>query len=282
MAGKGKPAPTGRFSDGLPPWLRLRTASGGSHLMTSWRIILGLAAGALPVLASEGGFQQAALASYELADVGGTVVVRAVEGPGPGADRYFVFFQFEGVLWCYAPEAGTWIFGPAPAHWPPSDQEALAWVESTGPSLRRVRFYRDLPEPAARESGLPHGCVVACLAQLSNLLIHTGPPEEVGLVLLSYDGERGPGEALGPRLIGHSLLVYRYAGKWYCFDPRWDTTATPLGQVAVGAPLDETLRALAQRPDCRLTRARLLRISHHTLDQVDTSVTWRLLKDRRE
>lgn len=248
------------------------------------RILPVLLVGALPLLAVDAGYQEAVLANYELADVGGTMVVRAVSNAhrGPGGDRYFVFFQFEGVLWCYAPEAGTWVLGPAPARWPPSDQELLSWTEQTAAGSRHIRLYRRLPEPAERLSELPHGCVLACLAQLSSLLLHTGPPDEVGLVLLSYDGERGPAESVGPRAIGHSLLVYRYAGSWYCFDPRWENTVKPLTGVAVGAPLDGALRALAERPDCRLTHARLLRISRRTLDQVDASVTWRLVQRRRD
>jgi len=248
------------------------------------RILPVLLAGALPLLAADAGYQEAVLANYELADVGGTVVVRTAGGGhrGPEDDRYFVFFQFEGVLWCYAPEAGTWVLGPAPARWPPSDQELLSWTEATGAGARHIRFYRDLPEPAERLTGLPHGCVLACLAQLSQLLIHAGPPDEVGLVLLSYDGERIAAGSVGPRAIGHSLLVYRYAGSWYCFDPRWENAVKPLTQVAVGEPLDGALRALAERPDCRLAHARLLRISRRTLDQVDASVTWRLVQRRRE
>jgi len=252
--------------------------------MTAWRILPLLLAGALPAGASAAGYQEAVLANFELADVGGTVVVRAVEGatPGPVTERYFVFFQFEGVLWCYAPNAGTWVFGPAVPRWPPSDRDLMSWVEATGAGYRHVRFFRDLPEPEQHQIGLDHGCVVACLAQISNLLIHTGPPDEVGLVLLSYDGERGPGGVVGPRVIGHSLLVYRYAGTWYCFDPRWAGAVRPLTQVAVGAPLDAALLALAERPDCRLAHARLLRISRRTLDQLDSTLTWRLVQRRRD
>jgi hypothetical protein len=252
--------------------------------MTAWRIIAGLIAGALSGLPVLAGYQDAVLAHYELADVGDTVVVRGVTGANraPGTEEFFVFFQFEGVLWCYTPAAGTWVFGPAPAKWPPSNREVLRWIKETDASFHRISVYRSLPTPASPQADLPHGCVVACLAQLSNLLIHTGPPDEVGLVLLSYDRERDSGGGVGPLFIGHSLLVYRYQGQWFCFDPRRQDAPWLVAQVAVGASLDPALQTLAERPDCRLAHARLLRISRRTLDKLDASLTWRLLTQHPE
>jgi hypothetical protein len=252
--------------------------------MTAWRTIVGFIAGALSGLPAVAGFQEAVLAHFELADVGETVVVRGMAGPdrGAGAEEYFVFFQFEGVLWCYAPGTGTRVFGPAPTIWPPSDKQVLKWIKETDASFHQVSVYCNLPAPASLQAELPHACVVACLAQISNLLLHAGPPDEVGLVLLSYDRERSPGGGVGPLVIGHSLLVYRYQGQWFCFDPRGRDAPRTVAQVAVGAPLDPTLKALAERPDCRLAHARLLRISRRTLDQLDASLTWRLLTQHPE
>ena len=252
--------------------------------MTAWRIVAGLIAGALAGLPAFAGYQDAVLARYELADIGETVVVRGVTGAGRtgGTEEYFVFFQFEGVVWCYTPSTGTWVFGPAPTEWPPSNKQVSKWIKQTDASFHRISIYRNLPAPVSPEADLPHACVVACLAQISNLLLHTGPPDEVGLVLLSYDRERSPGEGVGPLAIGHSLLVYRYQGQWFCFDPRGQEAPRPLAGVAVGAPLDPALEGLAERPDCRLVHARLLRISRRTLDQLNASLTWRLSTKRPE
>jgi hypothetical protein len=250
--------------------------------MTAWRTVVGLIAGALSGGTALAGYQDAVLAHYELADLGATVVVRGVAGANrsPGEEEYFVFFQFEGVLWCYTPGTGTWVYGPAPAGWPPSDQQVLQWVKATDASFHKISIYRHIPAPVAAGAELPHGCVVACLAQISNLLIQTGTPDDVGLVLLSYDRQRNPAEGVGPLAIGHSILVYRYQGQWFCFDPRGNDPPKPLAQVAVGARLDPVLQVLVEKAGCRLAHARLLLISHRTLDQMNAAITWRLWSRR--
>ena len=246
--------------------------------MTAWRKVVGFIAGALSVGTVFAGYQDAVLAHYELADLGDTVVVRGVAGTNRSAigEEYFVFFQFEGVLWCYTPRTGTWVCGPAPKEWPPSDQQVMQWVKATDASFHRISIYRHIPAPAAAGAALPHGCVVACLAQISNLLVQTGTPDDVGLVLLSYDRQRNPGEGFGPLAIGHSILVYRYRDQWFCYDPEENDPPKPLAQVAIGAGLDPALQVLVAKAGCRLAHARLLLISHRTLDQMNAAVTWRL------
>jgi len=236
----------------------------------------------LSSLTAVASYEDAVLAHYELSDVGEDVVVCGIAGANraPGEKEYFDFFRFEGLLWCYAPAGGTWIYGPAPAEWPPSDQQVLKWIKEADASFHRVSIYRDVPASVVNQADLPHGCVVVCLAQISQLLIKSGTPDEVGLVLFSYDSQRNPAEGIGPLVVGHSILVYRYQDKWFCFDPQRQDALMPLTQVTVGAPLDSTLKTLAERPNCRLEHARLLRISRRTLDGLDATLTWRLLASR--
>jgi hypothetical protein len=250
--------------------------------MNVCRAVLGIIAGLASSLTATAGYEDAVRACYELADVGDTVVVRSMAGAerGPAGEEYFVFFRFEGVLWCYAPRWGTWVYGAAPAEWPPSDRQVMSWLQEANAGVHHVSIHRRVPAPVIRQANLPHACVIACLAEISNLLVKTGTPDEVGLVLLSYDRQRSPTGRIGPLVVGHSILVYRYDQQWFSFDPQGQKAPVPLTQVAVGVPLDPALKSLADRPDCRIEHARLLRISRRTLDELDSSLPWRLLRQR--
>ena len=231
--------------------------------------------------AATANYRDAAVAQQAVADIADTVMVRGTAStPGaPNRERYFVFFRFEGLFWSYAPELGTRVCGVAPEKWPPPAARVTDWIRQVDPALSAISIYRGAQAPLANQADLPNGCVIACLAQISRLLVNAGTPDEAGLVLFSYDRPEKTGEA-DAGVIDHSILVYRYHENWFCLDPRLQQAPLPLKQVAVGVHLDPTLRVLAERPVYRLEHARLLLIASRTLDQLAAKIAFRMWSQR--
>ncbi|HUL54107.1 MAG TPA: hypothetical protein VLT83_11925 [Opitutaceae bacterium] len=231
--------------------------------------------------AAAASYRDAAVAQQAVAEIADTVMVRAMASK-PGAssrEQYFVFFRFEGLFWSYAPELGTRVCGAAPDQWPPSGALVTGWIHQVDPSLSSISIYRGAQTPLTSQADLPNGCVIACLAQISRLLVNAGTPDEAGLVLFSYDRpQKGAEPDVG--IIDHSILVYRYHENWFCLDPRLQEAPLPLKQVAVGLHLDPTLRVLAERPAYRLEHARLLLIASRTLDHLAAKIALRLWNQR--
>lgn len=251
--------------------------------MNACRTLLVTVASCLTGLNAVAGYKDAAVAQQALADIADTVMVRGVASMAGAPDReeYFVFFRFEGLIWSYASGFGTRVCGLAPEEWPPPTSLVTGWIRQVAPSFSSISVYRGAQVPLANQADLPNGCVIACLAQISRLLINAGTPDEAGLVLFSYDRRQKAGEP-DVGVIDHSILVYRYHENWFCLDPRLQRSPLPLKQVAIGIHLDPTLRVLAERPAYRLEHARLLLIAPRTLDQVAGKIAFRLWANRAD
>jgi hypothetical protein len=251
--------------------------------MKARRAMLVMVAGWLTGLDAAAGYRDAAVAQQAVADIADTVMVRGAASVAGAPDReeYFVFFRFEGLFWSYASGLGTRVCGLAPEEWPPPAALVTGWIRQVDPSFSSVSIYRGTPTPLANQADLPNGCVIACLAQISRLLINAGTPDEAGLVLFSYDRRQKAREP-DVGVIDHSILVYRYRENWFCLDPRLQQSPLPLKQVAVGLHLDPTLQVLAERPAYRLEHARLLLIAPPTLDQLAAKIAFRLRGKRSD
>ncbi len=236
------------------------------------RLALAAGAGLMAAAGATAGYRDAVVAHQVASGVADSVIVGAATGPA-GAEKFFVCFRFEGLLWWYGPDAGTRICGPAGPAWPPPAAALLEWARQGDPGLTAVAIHRGPNQPENNQADLPNGCVIACLAQLVGVVAETGRPDEVGLVLFYYARPPVAGVVV-PGVVDHSILVYRHADQWFCRDPRRGAPL-PLREVAIGAHLDPTLRVLAGRPDDGLEHARLLVISPRTLDQVAAGVAWR-------
>lgn len=241
------------------------------------RPALALLAGLLTASPAPAALQDALIARQILADVAATCVVRVefAAGASTRPPVYAIAFSLENVFWLYAPEIGTRVLGPATAVWP--DPATLsARLHALDPGIQRVTAY---PNPVSAvfkqdQLYLTNACVIASLHGLTAVLDAGNEVKEAGLILLSYDTTDA--STAVSLVVNHSLLAYRLRGQWWCIDPRTPRKPFRLRDVAVGAPLDPALVALALRQDYPVKSVCLLALSPKTLARIAADVQWQL------
>lgn len=221
--------------------------------------------------------RDALIARQVLADVAMTCIVRVdlVPGESPRPPIYATAFALKQVLWLYAPEIGTQVLGPATKLWP--DPETLSMrLHALDPSVRRVTVHANPVSPTFKPDQLylDNACVIGSLHSLLWVLHDQGAVDEAGLVLMSY--HTSDASTAAPLRVNHSLLAYRLRQQWWCIDPNQPQQPFPLRNVAVGAPLDPALVALALQQRYPVKSVCLLKLSPATLGRIAANVQWQL------
>lgn len=225
------------------------------------------------------GFHDALTATQLLRNIGiesaFVAKLQPVNGSAPAAEaRFSAVFDFDDIVWSYAPESGTSILGASPT----GEREYLAalgvLLARTVPPHTSIKLYRHaglIDDAALGQRSIANACVIGCLLALAQQIVDHGSPDEAGLVLFGF----GAAETFDPgavRVVDHSVLVYRVNEEWACIDPLKSNDALPLEHVVVGQGVDPVLLAVSQRLHRPLQRAYYLPLSHKTLKRIQ----WRI------
>ncbi len=117
--------------------------------------------------------------------------------------------------------------------------------------------------------------MIASLHSLTAVLETYDRVTEAGLILMTFDSnDSSSDDAL---LANHCVLAYRQDGQWWGLDPNKVQQPFPLKSIAVGAPLDPALAALALQQRYPLKSVHLITLSPRTFDRIATNVRWRSL-----
>lgn len=186
------------------------------------------------------------------AGLDGAFLVKAEFAPRPDRPAQAVYgtlFDFEGLIWMYSPETGTFVLGPSPPAGARYQEDLRARLVKLVPAAQTLVLYQQaapVTDGELSQRPLKNSCVIGCLAALSRVLLRQGIPDEAGFVLFLF-GSTGPFDPRNVSPLDHSIFVYRTAEGWFAIDPQELTRTLRLEHVAVGAPLDPLLQTLARR-----------------------------------
>lgn len=185
---------------------------------------------------------------------------------------------FDDVLWLYTPGLGTSILGPVHSADKLRSDEIADRLRQLAPALNNIRVYANplLPSTGELSATLSQACFAGCLLDLASLLTRSEGVDEAGIIFFSGPvPTRSSRAPTGLNDIGHSLLVYRLAGRWFMIDPARPADPLNLGGVNADTELDPALTAYATRSGYALDRVRFLPFSTTALARLTREARWR-------
>lgn len=247
-------------------------------IVSKWHLLLGLLGAA--TAAAQPTMGEALTTVHLLSGFVETRLVRLdvpASDPDPPAKLYSVVLAFDHAWWLYTPGLGTCLLGPAPGDGSLTTAEITTRLRRFAPTLDRVEVLARVTSPATRPSQtmLRNGCFASCLLHLIELYARGESVEEAGVVFLSGATDGAPRFAAALGEIGHSLLVYRIAGRWRLLDPTHMSEVLSVRPPLIGVEIDPELVDYARRAHYPVGHVQYLRFSAAALDRLASNVDWR-------